>query len=428
MIIKPTPEQVKWADLEIGVIIHLDLVTFKQPYDIYKHYGDPLPASVFNPKRLSTDQWIESAKKLGAKYAVLVAKHGTGFSLWPTEAHEYSVKSSPYKNGEGDIVREFIDSCKKYGLRPGIYCSASTNQYMNVKTPGKVCDGDGEKQKKYNEVVLKQLTELWTNYGELFEIWFDGGVLPVEEGGPDVKSLLHKLQPSAVVFQGPIGTRSLLRWVGNERGVAPEDCSSLYEAKYLDATGLIEYDMSSSEKPEVWCPAESDFPNRYADRSYLGGWFWRAGEEHAIVPACELFNSYITSVGRNTNMLVGMVINDEGRFPDADAQVFADAGRMINEAFGTPLAASPAENLTVSLENTEKRAKYVAFGEDISDGERVTGYTVYGYDASGSEIFTHSGKVIAHKRILELPLGVIKVSLEITSSRAEPKIKFIDLY
>ena len=426
MIIKPTPEQIEWADSEIGVIIHLDLVTFRSPYNMYEHYGDPIPASEFNPSRLSTDQWISAAKSLGAKYAVLVAKHGTGFSLWPTDAHEYSVKNSPYKNGKGDIVAEFIESCKKYGLRPGLYCSASSNQYLRVLNPGKVDDGDPEKQKKYNEIVLKQLEELWTRYGEIFEIWFDGGVIPVEQGGPDVSSLLHKLQPNAVVFQGPIGTRSLLRWVGNERGIAPEDCSSLYESKYLDATGLIEYDMSGSENPEVWSPAESDFPNRYADRAYLGGWFWKEGEEHAIVPASELFERYLTSVGRNTNMLVGMVIDKNGEFPKKDSETFAEAGRMIRETFGKPIASAKAGDLSLRCDG--KCARYVAIGEDIAFGERVTGYVLHAFDSCGKEIFTHTGKVISHKRILALPDGVSAVALEITSYRAEPKIKFIELY
>lgn len=428
MIIKPTPEQVEWANCEIGVIIHLDLITFAAPYNMYEHYGDPLPPSVFNPTRLSTDQWVKSASELGAKYAVLVAKHGTGFSLWPTEAHEYSVKSSPYKDGKGDIVAEFIESCKKYDVRPGIYCSASSNQYFRVLNPGRVDDGDPEKQKKYNEIVIKQLTELWTKYGDLFEIWFDGGVIPVEEGGPDVKSLLHKLQPNAVVFQGPIGTRSLLRWVGNERGIAPEDCSALYESKHLDATGLIEYDNTSTNRPEVWCPAESDFPNRDSTRSYQGGWFWREGEEHTVFSADYLFERYLTSVGRNSNMLVGMAINDEGRFSDYDAEQFKLAGELIRGAFGAPVARGNVADMSVELPDGAKCAKYIVLGEDIAEGELVTGYTVHAFDKENREIFTHEGKVIGHKRILELPEGVKRAALEITSSRAEPKIKFIELY
>ena len=236
-LVLPTPEQVEWADCELGVIIHLDLPVFSgENYDFRKHFGDPLPASIFAPDALDTDQWARAAAGMGAKYAVLVAKHCTGFCLWPTKAHGYSVASSPWKDGQGDVVREFVDACRKYDVLPGLYYSVSCNQYMNVDNPGLMRDRDPEKQRAYNEMALEQLTELWTNYGELFEIWFDGGCLPPEEGGPDVAALLSHLQPNAVVFQGPRGLPSRLRWVGNERGVADENCSSIMNegAELLD--------------------------------------------------------------------------------------------------------------------------------------------------------------------------------------------------
>lgn len=428
-LILPTPEQVEWADAEIGVIIHLDLVTFCAPYNVCEHFCDPIPPSAFNPARLDTDQWIAAAKSLGAKYAVLVAKHGTGFSLWPTEAHEYSVKNSPYKDGKGDVVAEFIASCEKYGLRPGLYCSASFNQYFNVENPGRVRDNDPEKQARYNEIVQKQLTELWSRYGRLFEIWFDGGVLPVSEGGPDVAALLHRLQPNAVVFQGPAGTRSLLRWVGNERGEAPEDCSALFGDEPQSETGTVERGDMAGGTGEIWAPAESDFPNRNARTSYLGGWFWREGEEASILPPEQLYSAYLTSVGRNTNMLVGMVIDTNGEFPAADAAVFAEAGERIRRVFGTPLARADAGAYTVSLPETEtRRAGYLAMGEDIRQGERVTGYTVRAFDGAGNTVFTHSGRVIGHKRILALPPEAVRAELSVTDSRAEPKISFLALY
>ena len=427
-LIKPNLDQIRWAECEIGVIIHLDLCTFSAPYDFRKNFGNPLSSSIFDPQDLDTDQWISAAKNLGARYAILVAKHCTGFSLWPTEAHEYSVKNSPYKNGEGDIVAEFIASCKKFGVLPGIYCSASCNQYYKIDN-GKNIDKDMQKQNEYNEIVIKQLTELWSNYGELFEIWFDGGVLPVEEGGPDVVPLLHKLQKKAVVFQGPIGTRSLVRWVGNERGVAPEDCSALYHLKAMCEDGTIERDEETCEDGVVWCPAESDFPNRYAKKSYQGGWFWKEGEDDAVVPAEELFENYLTSVGRNTNMLVGMVIDTAGRFPDKDREEFRKAGDMIKRVFSNPLRCDKNTPFSISVSADETRAAgYFAVGEDISRGERIKGYTVYGYGKDGKEIFKKSGKVIGHKRIFPLPVGVAHVKLEITQTRATPKLKYIELY
>lgn len=427
-LVLPTMEQVQWADCEIGVIIHLDLTTFRPGYNFRENFGNPMPASEFAPTCLDTDQWLAAAKALGAKYAVLVAKHCTGFSLWPTKAHDYNVSASPYKDGKGDIVAEFIASCKKLDIQPGIYCSVSFNQYFGVENPGKVISGDPVKQRSSNEMVLQQLTELWTNYGKLFEIWFDGGVLPVEEGGPDVVSLLHRLQPDAVVFQGPVGTKSLIRWVGNERGVAPEDCSALCHGDAQMDNGMVERDDLSCADGGIWSPAESDFPNRRAESSYMGGWFWREGDDAEVLPAEHLFDCYLTSVGRNTNMLVGMVIDTDGRFPENDTQEFVKAGVMIRGIFGTPLTCVK-DGTGIRVADGEVRcAGYFAMGEDITQGERVQEYHVHGYNSGGDEIFSHKGRVIGHKRILQLPAGVVRVALEIIKSRAEPVIKFMELY
>lgn len=173
--ILPTKAQLKWADAEIGVMYHLDMQVFEPTYEFRKDWNYQPDVSKFNPKELDTDQWIKSAKAAGATYAVLVAKHCSGFSLWPTKAHEYSVKNSPWKNGQGDIVKDFIASCKKYGVRPGLYASASVNAFLRVNNPGRVLSGNAADQENYKEVVRTQLTELWSQYGELFEIWFDGG-------------------------------------------------------------------------------------------------------------------------------------------------------------------------------------------------------------------------------------------------------------
>ncbi len=209
----PTKAQLEWADAEIGVLIHFDMPVFKPEYNWRRDMGNHPDASVFNPTQLNTDQWIQSAVAAGAKYAVLVAKHCSGFSLWPTEAHDYNISNSPYKNGEGDIVKEFIESCKKYGVKPGIYASTTANGYLQVDNPGKVLSGDPDDQKRYNAIVQQQLTELWTNYGPLFEIWFDGGVLPPEKGGFDILSMVRKYQPNTIAFQGPFGYENNIRWV-----------------------------------------------------------------------------------------------------------------------------------------------------------------------------------------------------------------------
>ena len=406
----PTEEQKIWADLEIGVIIHLDIQAFEPEYRFRRQWGYVPPAEKFAPAELDTDQWVRSAKAAGAKYAVLVAKHCSGFSLWPTGAHAYSIKQSPWKNGEGDIVGDFFASCEKYGLKPGLYYSASCNAFCNVDNPGTVRDGGPQAQKAYNEIVLAQLTELWTRYGDVFEIWFDGGCLPVEKGGPDITSLLHELQPDAVVFQGPPGTKSLLRWVGNERGVAPKDCSAIEGGR--------------------WVPAESDFPNRYALKAFQGGWFWRAGEDNSLRSAKNLFKTYLTSAGRNTNMLIGMVIDDRGLVPDADAAVFAQFGELLRQAFEKPAASLEREELRSPSDPYEYRLalpegalpRYLVMEEDIAYGERVQGYKVM---AGGKTI---KGKCVGHKRILALPQDAKEVVLKITQAKAEPVLRSLAVY
>lgn len=424
-LILPTQQQIEWADCEIGVIIHMDMFTF-----VNMHYEDPPPpVSTFNPEELDTDQWLEAAAAMGAKYAVFVAKHCSGFSMWPTEAHKYSVKHSPFKNGTGDIVADFFASCKKYGLRPGLYCSLQCNSYYDVELPCHHRSGDPKKQQEYYEMCMKQLTELWTRYGDIFEIWFDGGVPPISEGGPDVAGLLHNLQPNSVVFQGPLGTSSLVRWGGNERAEVSENCSSIFRFRTQRNDGLSdqEYLGYGNQDGDTWAPVEADTPNRDASRAYMQGWFWQPDEDNTVFPAEYLFDRYLKSVGRNCNLLIGMPIDNRGLFPEADKKEFLRFAEIRNRIFGNPLSESIDNCKSVELK-CDNSAGYVAFGEDISKGERVRGYIMRGFDSTDNEVFKYEGKVIGHKRILELPEDVKKVTLEITSSVAEPKMKFLQLF
>ena len=428
-LILPTPSQAEWAEREIGVIIHLDLPVFSDDvhYNFRDHYGDPLPAALFNPDDMDVESWVRAARDLGAKYAVLVAKHCTGFCLWPTKAHGYSVASSPWKGGQGDVVREFVNACRKYDVLPGLYYSVSCNQYMNVDNPGLVRDHDPEKQRAYNEMALSQLTELWTNYGELFEIWFDGGCLPPEEGGPDVAGLLSRLQPNAVVFQGPKGMPSRLRWVGNERGVADENCSSIMDegAELLD--GTREVLAKGDTLGDTWRPAESDLPNRDAHRARAGGWFWAPDQEDTVKSGEELLDTYIKSVGRGTNMLVGMAIDAHGRFPEADTQAFRRFAALKKAAFGERKAEFQSAGAHRYIAKAEG-ARHIVLGEDIRQGERVLSWRVTGYDAENRAVMRRSGTVIGHKRIVPVSGESVRFELEITAFKAAPVLTELSVY
>ncbi len=416
-IVCPTPEQAEWANCELGVIIHMDLQTF-QPFDFREELGKTPSPQVFNPSSLDTDQWLEAAVSMGAKYAVLVAKHCSGFSLFPSAAHDFTVASSPWKNGKGDVVADFITSCKKYGVKPGLYYSACCNAHFQI-------DGTAKgkmSQAEYNKIVITQLTELWTRYGDLFEIWFDGGVLSVEKGGADIVSLLHKLQPTANVFQGPTGTRSLLRWVGNEDGNAPYDCFSTVDMGEGTFDGASGTPLEGGDPyGSIWNPAESDMPNRYAHLAYQGGWFWREGEDDTVIPAEKLMEKYYYSVGRNTNLLLGMVIDNRGMFPEKDAAVFREFGEMIKERFSSPIAETSGETNIITLD-VNADVTDIVISEDIRFGERITDYKLEKcIGGVWSELA--SGRCIGHKRIHRIDKTHIdSLRLSVNEYKAVPKI------
>jgi alpha-L-fucosidase len=401
----PSKAQQKWAESEIGVLIHFDMPVFEPSYDFRKDWNYHPDVSIFNPKELNTDQWIKAAKSAGATYAVLVAKHCSGFSLWPTKAHSYSVKNTPWRNGQGDIVKDFIASCKKYGIKPGIYASTSANGFLKVDNPGKVVSGDPGEQKKYNEIVNMQLTELWSDYGKLFELWFDGGVLPPEKGGFDVLALLKKHQPDAIAFQGPFGYENNIRWVGNEEGVAPYPCWSRADST-TSASGVIEIKgLNGNPNGLFWCPGESDFPLR-KNSSFQGGWFWHKDQDDQLRSLEELNDRYNKSVGRNTNMLLGLVVDERGLVPDADVRRLAEFGEQIKKNFAKTLGESSGKGneLSVKFQSPEK-VRYIVIMENIAKGERILEYELSGLTAGKWQLIAN-GSSVGHKRIEVIKEGV----------------------
>ncbi len=421
----PTQPQINWAEAEIGVIIHFDVVNFMPDYN-WRKWGSEPPASFFNPSNLNTDQWLEAAQSLGAKYAVLVAKHCSGFSLWPTKAHDYHVGSTPWKNGKGDLVADFFASCKKYGIKPGLYCSVSANGYLKVNNPGKVVSGDPEEQKRYNAIAIQQLTELWSNYGEVFEIWFDGGVMSPKDGGPDIAPLLERLQPNAVVFQGPVDNKNLLRWIGNEDGRVPYPHWSTTDAG-TSSGGTIEIsDLHGNPNGKIWCPGEADFPMR---TGWQGGWFWKATDQKLLAKD-EIIDRYYTSVGRNANMLLGIVIDTTGVVPAGDCEVLAAVGQEIRNRFGTPVAETSGKGNIIELKTGKQPVpvNHITIQEDIAQGERIRKYSVEAYvDGKWQQVC--EGTSVGHKRIQQFPTVLAnKIRLKVEESAGKPIVKKFAVY
>lgn len=399
-IVLPSKQHMEWADCEIGVIIHCDLQVFAPEWN----YGDvaTLPdPSCFHPSALDTDQWLETAQALGAKYAVFVAKHGTGFSMWPTKAHEFSVKNSPWKQGQGDLVADFLKSCQKYGIRPGLYCNCNYNVKYGIDNHRCVFDDTKQHWDNYVDMLLIQLEELWGNYGKLFEIWFDGGHLPYEQGGKRVLDLLTRLQWDTVAFQGDPEHIASVRWIGNERADAPYPaCRSLTNGNTA-SNGLLERFCdpvySGVFDGKYFCPGEADMPNRDQMHAHMGGWFWRKGEDSLAYPPEELLERYYSSVGRNCNLLLGMVIDDRGLVPDSDVAQFKRTGELIRAQYSHPVGKTMGEGLVFDLEvGVGQSVNMICVMEDQKYGENIREFIVSGFDGEQYHTLV-TGFAVGHK-------------------------------
>lgn len=424
---KPTKEQVEWADCEIGAIIHFDINVYEPEYQWRGQWNYNPDPKIFNPEKLDTDQWVKAVKDMGGEYAVLVVKHCTGFCLWPSEAHDYTIKNSPWKSGKGDILAEFVKSCKKYGVRPGIYYSAAANGYYNVDNPGLVRGNDPGKQKEYNAMVEQQLTEIYSNYGDFFEIWFDGGCLPPEKGGPDIVTLLHEYQSKAVVFQGPEGTNSLIRWVGNERGVAPYPCWSTTHTT-TSSGGDKEIDLlHGNYDGPLWCPGEADFPIRHG--GWQGGWFYHSENSKHLMSLETLIEKYYTTAGRNTNMLIGVVVDQRGLVPEGDVKRMKEFGDEISKRFTKPIANRKGTGNEIVLELKEpQEINHIVLMEDISQGERVRSFELFGKNGK-KWISLGEGSCIGHKYIHQFKKRELAaVKLVVNDSVEKPIIRNLSVY
>ncbi len=414
----PTPrtQQARWQDMELGMFFHFDLPIYKPGWD-WRSWRDKPTPEMYNPSRLNTDQWMEAAKAMGAKYAVFVAKHCSGFLQWQSDLYPYGVKQSPWRNGKGDVVRDFVDSCHKYGIKPGLYASVTANGYLEVDNPGLVNRGKGgdpAAQARYVKICEQMLTELWSRYGDLFEIWFDGGALPVEKGGPDLVPIYEKYQPNAIVFQGPAAS---IRWIGNERGVAAYPC-------WATVPNRQDYHGPGDPNGRYWLPGECDVPVRNHD------WFWKPDSAHKLYSLDELMDMYYRSVGRNCNLLLNANPNPEGLIPEPDFQRYVEFGNEIRRRFDRPLAQTEGRGSAVELELSKPSAiDHVIIMEDIRQGERIRSYQIEGLTGPNTWQTLCEGQSVGHKRIQQFdPVAVAKVRVRTIKSVAEPLVRKLAVY
>lgn len=405
----PTPQQLAWQDLELGLFVHFGMATYTGQFKP----RTPADVNTYNPVKLDTDQWLEAAKSMGARYAVFVAKHCTGFLSWQSDAYPYGVRQTSWRGGKGDVVGDFIASCRKYGIKPGLYASVSSTAWWGVDNPGVVKWGD-RKQADYIRACETMLTELWSNYGELTEIWFDGGALAPEKGGPDMVPILKKHQPNAVVFQGP--EPGGIRWIGNERGVAKYPCWST--VRKLNDPG------PGTPDGTIWNPGECDVPMPGH------GWFWKPRQNRNIKPLRSLMDMYYRSVGHNCNLLLNATPDRTGLIPEANMKHYAELGKEIRRRFGKSVAETRGTGGTVQL-SLKRPAKidHVVVMEDIAHGERVRAYEVEGLVPGNRWQKLCDGISVGHKRIQRFdPVEVSKVRFRATKSAATPMIRRLAVY
>ena len=390
---RPSPAQLLWQRDELALFLHFGINTFTN-----REWGDGTEdPSIFNPAALDANQWATTARNAGFRTLVLTAKHHDGFCLWPTATTRHSIASSPWRDGNGDVVRELVDACRKHGLHVGLYCSPWDRNHPAY--------GDSQ---RYNEVFRQQLTELLTGYGAIHQVWFDGA----NGEGPNGKRQIYdwprtfehvrSLQPNAVIFSdaGPD-----IRWVGNERGVAGETNWSMIRSTSVpfpgvSGDGIIEALQNGHADGDVWRPGETDV-------SIRPGWFHHPAEDASVKSVDDLVTIYFSSVGRNSKLLLNVPPTREGLLHSVDterllgmryaldAMFHADSAAQLSDvtfrAVGTRQAlaeariASPSEISIIELREHIEQGQRVARWScefDNGDGWReVAAGTTIGYKA-----------------------------------------------
>ncbi|MDR2955848.1 MAG: alpha-L-fucosidase [Prevotella sp.] len=413
----PTEHQIAWQQLEYYMFIHFGPNTFT---DVEWGDGQEDP-KVFNPTDLDCQQWAATAKAAGMKGIIITAKHHDGFCLWPSKYSTHTVRESSWKNGKGDVLKELSDACKEYGLKFGVYLSPWDQNHPAYGTP------------EYNQIFANTLDEVLSNYGEVFEQWFDGA-----NGGHGKKqvydwNLFHKTvyekQPQAIIFSD-VGPGC--RWMGNERGVAGETNWSTMNIEGFEPghgappTNILN---SGEEGGQAWVPAETDV-------SIRPGWFYSPATDDKVKSVEKLVDIYYTSVGRNSNLLLNVPPDRRGRIHPNDSVRLMEFRQSIEKDFAINLIkdadiqASDVRGNAYRVANTQDGRynsywatndsvlnpwievdfkKETAFNrlmlqEYIPLGQRIKSFTVKYWDQEKEEWSNlANATTIGYKRILRFP-------------------------
>jgi alpha-L-fucosidase len=399
---------------------------------------------VFNPSDLDCRQWAATARAAGMKGIIVTAKHHDGFCLWPSNFSTHTVRESPWKGGDGDVLRELSEACREYGIGFGVYLSPWDRNHPAYGSP------------EYNQVYANTLNEVLSGYGPVFEQWFDGANGLVNEGKtppPYDWNMFHEVvyrnQPGAVIFSD-IGPGC--RWVGNERGVAGEtNWSTLNTKGYTPGLGAppVEVLNSGVQGGEAWVPAETDV-------SIRPGWFYSPATDNKVKSVETLMDIWYTSVGRNSNLLLNVPPDRRGRIHPIDSLRLMEFRAAREEAFGQNLLAEAKVSASAEPESAKRvldndydtwwagsgnapalefdTRRPITFNrfmiqEFIPLGQRVTSFGVeYLDEATGDWTRLASATTIGYKRILRFaPVSARKIRV-VFNAPVTPVISTVEVY
>lgn len=447
--VKPTQKQLDWFAMESYAFIHFGPNTFTD-----KEWGDGTEnTAIFNPEKLDCNQWVEAIKAAGMKGMVLTAKHHDGFCLWPSKYTEHSVKNSPLQR---DVVKEAAEACRKGGIKFGFYLSPWDRNSKYYGTP------------EYNDYFCNQLTELLTEYGDIFYVWFDNACGEGANGKKQVYDfpryfeLIHKYQPNALIFNdfGPD-----IRWCGNEAGVArhaewavvPSELCHYSQvqtgrgpmAEQGDLSWIFNTEKELGTMANILYSKGLTFTPAEINMSIRPGWFWHKEEEpHSLE---RLFKTYLISVGANSCLHLNLPPNKEGLIDDRDVARLKELRALLDSEFGReiPIRVEKEKNApftqplyNIFFEKPIKNLKYVVLQEEIARGQRVESFRITADFTSGNQFPIYQGTCIGNKKICQLqdpfaeqnPLqddtgGLISgIQVRVTAARDEVVLKGIKVY
>jgi alpha-L-fucosidase len=329
--------------------------------------------------------------------------------MWQTETTDYGIRNTPWRGGRGDVLADVGASCRKYGLKLGVYV-CPRDDHFGANTGG-ICKTP-ELQARYDAMYRQQLTEILSRYGELVEVWFDGST------ATPVSDLLAKYQPHAMIFQGPSAT---IRWVGNEDGFAPNPCWNGIDR--ADAKSGTATSLNGDPDGDAWLPNEVDVSIRRPD------WFWSTTNEKKVLTRDQLLSIYYRSVGRGSQLLLNIPANREGLLSDADCASSRSFGLEIRRRFAKPVAETAGHGVEVTMRlDAPTQIDTVILQEDIAKGERVRQYRLEGH-AGGTWHKLGEGTSIGHKRIQPVdPIVVDALRIVATASVGTPVIRGLAVF